>query len=143
MDTALKRKAPNPNGNPEFKKAQRWANLGKTTVIRLPEQLTDLFTSLTTQISKGKVKSADLNQLCLDNDEISQELTAITGKPSLTIVPTPKNSSTELLEKLEQFEEFQKQSWGKFANQKGEFATNSPRWTKYNEFKAWLATQLP
>lgn len=72
---------------------------------------------------------------------VEKELTAITGKPSLSIVPTPDSSNTELLEKLKQFEESQKQSWGKSSKQTGEFKTTSRGWDKYHEFKAWLANQ--
>jgi hypothetical protein len=136
----LQRKTPpNPNGNPNFKKL--WGNLGEAKAIRLPESLHPLFRSLSTAINSGKIKITDLENQCIDWTNVERELTAITGKPSLTIVASPENSSTELLEKLEQFEEFQKQSWGKSNKQIGEFNTNSPCWTKYNEFKAWLANQ--
>jgi hypothetical protein len=126
MNFSLKKTPPNPNGNPNFRK--QWDNLGETHPVKLPRELHSLFKDLATAINSGKIVTTDL--------------IAIT-KPSLTIVPTPENSSTELLEKLNQFEELQKQSWGKSNKQIGEFNTNSPRWTKYNEFKAWLATQLP
>ncbi len=136
----LKReKPPNPNGNPNFKKL--WGNLGEAKAVRLPESLHSLFRSLSSAINTGKIKVTDLENQCIDWNNVERELTSITGKPSLTIVPTPENSNTELLGKLEQFEQLQKQSWGKFANQRGEFASNSPRWTKYQEFKAWLAQQ--
>ena len=136
----LKReKPPNPNGNPNFKKL--WGNLGEAKAVRLPESLHSLFRSLSSAINSGKIKITDLENQCIDWNNVERELIAITGKPSLTIVPTPENSNTELLGKLEQFEQLQKQSWGKFAKQTGEFSTNSPRWTKYNEFKAWLANQ--
>lgn len=137
MDVSLKKKPPNPNGNPNFK--AKWSS--KTIPIRVPESLADTLTSLAKQVDNGKVSQAQLNQLCLDNNAISQELTAITGKPTLSIVPSPENSKTELLEKVEQFEELQKQSWGKSANQRGKFTTDSPRWQKFNEFKLWLANQ--
>ncbi len=139
MEVSLKKKPPNPNGNPNFK--AKWSS--KTIPIRVPESLADTLTSLARQVDSGKVSKSQLNQLCLDNNTIESELTAIAGKPTLTIVPTPENSSTELLEKLEEFEQLQQQSWGKSSKQTGAFNTNSPRWTKYNEFKAWLATQLP
>jgi hypothetical protein len=125
MNFSLKKPPPNPNGNPNFRK--QWDNLGETHPVKLPRELHSIFKDLATAINSGKIATTDL--------------IAITGKPSLTIVPSPENSNTELIEKLEQFEEFQRQSWGKFANQKGEFTTNSPCWTKYNEFKAWLADQ--
>jgi hypothetical protein len=124
MNFSLKKTPPNPNGNPNFRK--QWDNLGETHPVKLPRELHSLFKDLATAINSGKIVTTDL--------------IAIT-KPSLTIVPTPENSSTELLERLNQFEELQKQLWGRYGKQTGEFTTNSPRWTKYNEFKAWLANQ--
>jgi|GEM_PF-2357912 hypothetical protein len=136
----LKReKPPNPNGNPNFKKL--WGNLGEAKAVRLPESLHSLFRSLATAINSGKIKVADLENQCIDWNNVEKELTAITGKPSLSIVPTPDSSNTELLEKLKQFEESQKQSWGKSSKQTGEFKTTSRGWDKYHEFKAWLANQ--
>ncbi len=126
MNFSLKKTPPNPNGNPNFRK--QWDNLGETHPVKLPRELHSLFKDLATAINSGKIVTTDL--------------IAIT-KPSLTIVPTPENSSTELLERLNQFEELQKQLWGRYGKQTGEFTTNSLRWTKYNEFKAWLANQLP
>ncbi len=127
MTFSLKKNPPNPNGNPNFRK--QWDNLGETHPVKLPRELHSLFKDLATAINSGKVKATDL--------------TSITGKSSLTIVPTPESTNAETLEKLNQFEDFQKQSWGKSSKQTGEFNTNSPVWTKYNEFKAWLAQQLP
>jgi len=135
MQVSLTKKAPNPNGNPNFK--AKWRS--RTIAIRVPEKLADTLLSLARQIDGGKVSQAQLNQLCLDGNAIALELATITGKPSLAIVPAPAENS--LLEKVEKFEELQKQSWGKGAKQTGEFNTNSPRWTKFNDFKAWLAKQ--
>jgi hypothetical protein len=102
-----------PNPNGNPNFRSRWDNLGETSTVRLPQSLHLVFKDLASDINDGKVKLSDLK------------------------------SSPDLLEKLNQFEELQKQSWGKSNKQIGEFNTNSPRWTKYNEFKAWLATQLP
>ena len=132
-------KPPNPNGNPNFKKL--WDNLGEAKAIRLPESLHSLFRSLATAINSGKIKVTDLENQCIDWNNVEKELTAITGKPSLSIVPSPDNSNAELLEKLEQFEELQRQSWGKSSKQTGEFKTTSRGWDKYHELKAWLAKQ--
>ena len=112
-----KRKPPNPNGNPNFR--SRWDNLGETSTVRLPQSLHSLFKNFATDINDGKIKTTDLENLCI----------------------APENSKPELLEKVEQFEENQKQSWGKSANQRGEFTTDSPRWQKFNEFKVWLGNQ--
>ncbi|WP_103666418.1 hypothetical protein [Pseudanabaena sp. BC1403] len=136
----LKRKTPpNPNGNPNFKKL--WDNLGEAKAIRLPESLHSLFRSLSTAINSGKVKTTDLENMCIDWGNVERELTAITGKPSLSIVQNPEKSSDELLEKLEQFEAAQRATWGTLPQHRGEFSTTSARWGKYNEFKAWLANQ--
>ena len=125
MNFSLKKTPPNPNGNPNFRK--QWNNLGETHPVKLPRELHSLFRDLATALNSGKVQATDL--------------TAITGKPTLAIGSTPKSCNAELLEKLDQFEDFQKKSWGKSSKQIGEFNTNSPRWTKYNEFKAWIANQ--
>jgi hypothetical protein len=102
-----------PNPNGNPNFRSRWDNLGETSTVRLPQSLHLVFKDLASDINDGKVKLSDLK------------------------------SSPDLLEKLNQFEELQRQSWGKSNKQIGEFTTNSPRWTKYNEFKAWLVTQLP
>jgi len=136
----LKRKTPpNPNGNPNFKRL--WDNLGEAKAIRLPESLHSLFRSIATAINSGKVKTTDLENMCIDWGNVERELTAIAGKPSLTIVQNPEKSSAELLEKLEQFEAAQRATWGTLPQHRGEFSTTSARWGKYNEFKAWLANQ--
>ncbi|OYQ67573.1 hypothetical protein B9G53_01065 [Pseudanabaena sp. SR411] len=136
----LKRKIPpNPNGNPNFKRL--WDNLGEAKAIRLPESLHSLFRSLSTAINSGKVKTTDLENMCIDWGNVERELTAITGKPSLSIVQNPEKSNNELLEKLEQFEAAQRATWGTLPQHRGEFSTTSARWGKYNEFKAWLANQ--
>jgi hypothetical protein len=136
----LKRKIPpNPNGNPNFKKL--WDNLGEAKAVRLPESLHSLFRSLATAINSGKIKTTDLENMCIDWGNVERELTAITGKPSLSIVQNPEKSSNELLEKLEQFEAAQRATWGTLPQHRGEFSTTSARWGKYNEFKAWLASQ--
>jgi hypothetical protein len=136
----LKRaKPPNPNGNPNFKKL--WGNLGEAKAVRLPESLHSLFRSLSTAINSGKIKVTDLENMCIDWNNVERQLTAITGKPSLTVVPDPiptDDSHAIALKLIEQFEEEQRKSWGKAAKQTGEFNTNSPRWTKYNDFKAWV-----
>jgi hypothetical protein len=134
----LKRqKPPNPNGNPNFKKL--WGNLGEAKAVRLPESLHSLFRSLSTAINSGKIKTTDLENMCIDWGNVERELTAITGKPALAIVPDmPK---PDLLEKLEQFEAEQAASWGQSPNQRGEFKTSSRSWDKFNEFKQWLARQ--
>jgi hypothetical protein len=100
-----------PNPNGNPNFRSRWDNLGETSTVRLPQSLHSVFKNLATDINDGKVKLSDLK------------------------------SSPDILEKLNQFEEIQKQSWGKSANQRGEFSSDSPRWQKYNEFKAWLANQ--
>jgi hypothetical protein len=128
MAFSLKRTAPNPNGNPNFRK--QWDNLGETHPVKLPKELHSLFKDLATAINSGKISTNDL--------------IAIAGKPSLTVVPDPipaDDSHAIALKLIEQFEEEQRKSWGKAAKQTGEFNTNSPRWTKYNDFKTWLATQ--
>ena len=136
----LKRKIPpNPNGNPNFKKL--WDNLGEAKAIRLPESLHSLFRSLSTAINSGKVKTTDLENMCIDWGNVERELTAITGKPSLSIVQNPEKPNNQLLEKLEQFEAAQRATWGTLPQHRGEFSTTSARWGKYNEFKAWLANQ--
>jgi hypothetical protein len=137
MEVSLKKKPPNPNGNPNFK--AKWSS--KTTAIRVPETLADTLTSLARQVDSGKVSQSTLNQLCLDNQAIALELSAITGKSSLSIAQNPEKSSDELLEKLEQFEAAQRATWGTLPQHRGEFSTTSARWGKYNEFKAWLANQ--
>ncbi len=126
MNLSLKKAPPNPNGNPNFRR--QWDNLGETHPVKLPRELHSLFRDLATALNSGKITITDLEDI---------------GKPNLTIVPTPDSSNSELVEKLEEFEELQKQAWGKFGRQTGVFNSNSPRWTKYNEFKAWLANQLP
>jgi hypothetical protein len=133
-----KLKPPNPNGNPNFK--PKWSTA--TTPIRVPENLADTLISLARQVDTGKLKQSDLNKLCLNPSEIELELGSITGnKPHLEIVPDPipaDDSHAIALKLIEQFEEEQRKSWGKAAKQTGEFNTNSPRWTKYNDFKAWV-----
>jgi len=190
MTFSLKKKAPNPNGNPNFK--PKW-KLGNTIAIRIPEAIADLVISVARRIDNGELSKADISQLCLDNNAIALQLTALDiGKPSLEIVPpieTLKEGSIretgvyetsqelkakaddynqkygealktieflgeqlkkqgkqeqvqtaidEGLDLIEQFEEKQKKAWGKSAKQTGEFKTDSPRWTKYNEFKTWV-----
>lgn len=100
-----------PNPNGNPNFRSRWDNLGETSTVRLPQSLHSVFKNLATDINDGKVKLSDLK------------------------------SSPDILEKLNQFEELQKQSWGKSANQRGKFTTDSPRWQKFNEFKLWLANQ--
>ena len=121
-----KRKPPNPNGNPNFR--SRWDSLGETSTVRLPQSLHSTFKNLASAINEGKIKVSDLEN-------------QITGRPTLTIVPTPEKSNSELLERLEQFEEEHRKSWGKSAKQVGEFKTTSRGWDKFNEFKAWLNNQ--
>ena len=123
MTFTLKKTAPTPNGNPNFRK--QWDNLGETQPVKLPKELHTLFKDIATAINSGKISAA--------------ELTAITGKP--IIAPVPKDSTSKLIKKLSQFEDLQAQSWGKSSKQTGEFNTNSPRWQKYNEFKTWLTSQ--
>lgn len=134
-----KSKPPNPNGNPNFKK--RWEKFSDPVHVRIPPELHSLFKDLTTAINSGKVKVTDLENMCIDWQNVERQLTAITGKPSLTVVPDPVESSNEVLEKLEQFEEEQSASWGTNPNQRGEFKTSSRSWDKYHEFKAWLAKE--
>jgi len=50
MTFTLKRKAPNPNGNPNFK--PRW-KLGNTIAIRIPEAIADLVISVARKIDNG------------------------------------------------------------------------------------------
>jgi hypothetical protein len=100
-----------PNPNGNPNFRSRWDNLGETSTIRLPQCLHSVFKNIASDINDGKVKLSDLK------------------------------SSSGLRQKIEEFEELQKQSWGKSNKQTGEFNTNSPRWTKYNEFKSWLANQ--
>lgn len=136
----LKRqKPPNPNGNPNFKKL--WGNLGEAKAVRLPESLHSLFRSLSTAINSGKIKTTDLENMCIDWGNVERELTAITGKPALTVVPDTKPTNTQLLEKLEQFEEENRKAWGTLPQHRGQFSTDSARWAKYHEFKDWLARQ--
>jgi hypothetical protein len=123
-----KRKPPNPNGNPNFR--SRWDKLGETSTVRLPQSLHSLFKNLSTAINSGKISTTDL--------------TSLISKPHLEIVPDPipaDDSHAIALKLIEQFEQEQRKSWGKAAKQTGEFNTNSPRWTKYNDFKTWLANQ--
>lgn len=136
MDITKKKKPPNPNGNPNFKK--RWSNFSDPVHVRIPPELHSLFKDLTTAINSGKVKVTDLENLCIDWQNVERQLTAITGKPSLTVVPDPVNPHDELFGKIEQFEQTQKQSWGSSPNQRGEFKTTSRDWTKFHEFRAWL-----
>jgi hypothetical protein len=100
-----------PNPNGNPNFRSRWDNLGETATVRLPQSLHLAFKDLASDINDGKVKISDL-------------------KPR-----------SDLLQKLEEFEQLQRQSWGKSNKQTGAFNTDSPRWTKYNEFKAWLANQ--
>ncbi len=188
----LKRKVPpNPNGNPNFRRL--WGNLGESSTVRLPTELHSLFKDLATAINSGKIKTTDLENQCIDRQNVERQLAALDiGKPSLEIVPpieTLKEGSVretgiyetsqelkakaddysqkygealktieflgqqlkkqgkqeqvqtaidEGLSLIEQFEEKQKKAWGKSPKQTGEFKTDSPRWTKYNEFKTWL-----
>lgn len=134
MSANLKKKPPNPNGNPNFK--AKWS--AKTVPIRVPEFLADTLTSLAKEVDSGKVTLGQLNQLCLDNEAIAEELDKIAGKPSLTVVPDPVERGDELLEKLEQFESAQRAAWGTNPNQRGEFKTTSRSWDKFHEFKAWI-----
>ncbi|PZU92574.1 MAG: hypothetical protein DCE90_17995 [Pseudanabaena sp.] len=121
-------------GNPNLKPV--WTTLD-TKVIRIPVYLADTMMSLARQVDGGKIKQSKLNQLCLNPEAIAQELTAITGKPALAIVPDPEPKPIELL--IEQFEAEQAASWGTNPNQRGEFKTTSRSWDKYHEFKEWLA----
>ena len=59
----------------------RWDNLGETSTVRLPQSLHSAFKNLASDINDGKVKLSDLK------------------------------SSPDILEKLNQFEELQKQSY--------------------------------
>ncbi|MCA6603296.1 MAG: hypothetical protein IM533_02155, partial [Pseudanabaena sp. M007S1SP1A06QC] len=59
----------------------------------------------------------------------------------LTVVPDTKPTNTQLLEKLEEFEEENRKAWGTLPQHRGEFSTDSARWAKYHEFKDWLARQ--
>jgi len=134
----LKRKVPpNPNGNPNFRRL--WGNLGESSTVRLPTELHSLFKDLATAINSGKIKTTDLENQCIDRQNVERQLTALDiGKPSLEIVPPIENKQPDVLILIEQFEEKQKKAWGKSPKQTGEFKTDSPRWTKYNEFKTWL-----
>lgn len=135
MTFSLKKKAPNPNGNPNFK--PKWKT-GNTIAIRIPEAIADLVISVARKIDNGELSKADISQLCLDNNAIAMQLTALDiGKPSLEIVPPPEPAKPDILKLLQDFEDSQAANWGKAAKQTGEFNTNSPRWTKYNDFKAW------
>jgi hypothetical protein len=139
MELTKKKNPPNPNGNPNFKK--RWENFSDPVHVRIPPELHSLFKDLTTAINSGKIKTTDLENMCIDWGNVERELTAITGNPSLSIIQNPEKSSDELLEKLEQFEAAQRATWGTLPQHRGEFSTTSARWGKYNEFKAWLANQ--
>ena len=191
MTFTVKRKAPNPNGNPNFK--PKWKT-GNTIAIRIPEAIADLVVSVARKIDSGELSKADVSQLCLDNNAIALQLTALDiGKPSLEIVPpieptheggrVSTRGITETIEEfkeradhyrqkyddsralsifhgeqlrkaekyedvrqalanglqlIEQFEQAQRASWGQSANQRGPFKNDSPRWAKYQEFKAWV-----
>lgn len=41
---------------------------------------------------------------------------------------------------IDQFESAQCAAWKTRAQNKGEFSTDSPRWSKYNEFKLWVSS---
>ena len=97
-----------PNPNGNPNFRSRWDNLGETSTVRLPQSLHSAFKNLASDINDGKVKLSDL-------------------KPS-----------TDLLEKLEQFEAAQRDAWGTSPNQRGEFKTASRSWDKFHEFKAWI-----
>ncbi|WP_055076882.1 hypothetical protein [Pseudanabaena sp. 'Roaring Creek'] len=130
---------PKKRGNPTFKAV--WSQPADK-VIRIPEYLADTLLSLARQVDGGKIKQAQLNQLCLNPDDISQELTAITGKPALSIAPVSQaTDNAQLLEKIEEFEAAQRAAWGTLPQHRGEFSTDSARWAKYHEFKDWLARQ--
>jgi hypothetical protein len=180
MDLTKKKNPPNPNGNPNFKK--RWSNFSDPVHVRIPPELHSLFKDLTTAISSGKIKITDLENMCIDWQNVDRQLTAITdSKPALTVVPEritetiqelkaradeyqekyrekmkefdflaaqiKKNDQRESLDDalseglqlVDKFEQLQRKSWGTSPNQRGEFTTDSPRWQKFNEFKAWLA----
>jgi len=134
----LKRKvAPNPNGNPNFRRL--WGNLGESSTVRLPTELHSLFKDLATAINSGKIKTTDLENQCIDRQNVERQLTALDiGKPKLEIVPQPETAKPDILKLLQDFEDSQAANWGKAAKQTGEFKTDSPRWTKYNDFKAWV-----
>lgn len=133
MTEAVKKRG-NPNLKPTWTKPA-------DKVMRVPEYLADTLMGLARQVDSGKIKQSQLNQLCLNPDAIAQELFAITGKHPLTVVPDTKPTNTQLLEKLEEFEEENRKAWGSLPQHRGEFSTDSARWAKYHEFKDWLARQ--
>jgi hypothetical protein len=98
MDLTKKKKPPNPNGNPNFKK--RWSNFSAPVHVRIPAELHSLFKDLTTAISSGKIKITDLENMCIDWQNVEHQMTAITGKTTLSIAPSPETSKPELLEKV-------------------------------------------
>lgn len=130
MTEAVKKRG-NPNLKPTWTKPA-------DKVMRVPEYLADTLMGLARQVDSGKIKQSQLNQLCLNPDAIAQELTAITGKPALTVVPDPM---PDTLEKIDQFISEQEASWGQSPNQRGEFKTTSRSWDKLHEFRAWLQKQ--
>jgi hypothetical protein len=135
----LKRKVPpNPNGNPNFRRL--WGNLvGESTTVRLPTELHSLFKDLTTAIDSGKIRVTDLENLCIDRQNVERQLAALgIGKPNLEIVPPTENKQGDVFALIAQFEESQSTAWETRAQNKGEFSTGSPRWSKYNEFKLWV-----
>jgi len=125
-----------PVGNPTF--MPKWKT-GKTTAVRIPEAIADLVVSIARKIDNGELNRSDLHQFCLDSPDLEKQLTAIgIGKPKLEIVPPPENKQPDVLALIEQFEEVQSAAWKTRAQNKGEFSTDSPRWSKYNEFKVWV-----
>ena len=117
MTFTLKKTPPNPNGNPNFKR--QWETFGETVPVKLPKELHALFKDLTTALNSGAISVTQLKSLC--NGDKQQ-------------------SDTSQL--LQEFEDEQRSNWGQGANQRGEFKTDSPRWTKYQEFKLWVTGLL-
>ncbi len=113
MTFTLKKTVPNPNGNPNFRR--QWENLDETAPVKLPKELHPFFKELTTAINSGAISVTQLKSLCNGDDQQSN-----------------------ILQTLQQFEQDQSNNWTQRPQNKGEFTTDSPRWSKYNEFKLWV-----
>lgn len=92
MESNLRKKPPNPNGNPNMKK--RWTNFADPTHVRLPPELHSLYKDVTTAINSGKIKITDLENMCIDWSNVERQLTTITEKPSLSVVPDIERGET-------------------------------------------------
>jgi hypothetical protein len=121
MIFTLKKTPPNPNGNPNFKR--QWENFSENSPVKLPRELHALFKDLTTALNSGQIKVTDLER--------------VIGQPRLEIVPLPEIVPPDIMQILQHFEDSQVANWGDGSTQEGEFNTDSPCWTKYNEFKVW------